>query len=247
MSDKPPKKARTVLVRLGVVGSTRQFGCSAMQVEPTQDDVVVVTGDRGDAVGVVLLPAEDNPRAPTLPQVLRRLTGDVLRRHDERQVEALARCRRIASTVGALPVVRPEPGRGRPPTGASDIHTDVSANIVAAELSPDRKRATFFFTSPQRVDFRKLVRALAKSFQRRIELRQIGVRDAARRTGGRGVCGRQLCCSSWLPTFQPVSLRLAKQQGLALSSDKLSGACGRLRCCLRYEQEHYQRRPADRG
>jgi cell fate regulator YaaT (PSP1 superfamily) len=99
----------------------------------------------------------------------------------------------------------------------------------------DGSRLIFYFTAEGRVDFRELVRQLAAEFHTRIEMRQIGVRDEARMLGGFGSCGRPLCCSSWLQTFDPVSIRMAKQQDLALNPSKLSGLCGRLKCCLRFE------------
>ena len=99
----------------------------------------------------------------------------------------------------------------------------------------DGSRLIFYFTAEGRVDFRELVRLLAGEFRTRIEMRQIGVRDEARMLGGYGSCGRPLCCTTWLETFEPVSIKMAKQQDLALNPSKLSGLCGRLKCCLRYE------------
>lgn len=99
----------------------------------------------------------------------------------------------------------------------------------------DGSRLIFYFTADARVDFRELVRQLAAEFHTRIEMRQIGVRDEARLLGGYGSCGRPLCCTTWLQSFEPVSIKMAKQQQLALNPSKLSGLCGRLKCCLRYE------------
>jgi cell fate regulator YaaT (PSP1 superfamily) len=112
--------------------------------------------------------------------------------------------------------------------------------MVNAEYSYDGSRLTFFFTSEQRVDFRELVRELARIFRVRIELRQIGVRDEAKAVGGIGKCGRPLCCATWLNEFCPVSIRMAKQQDLPLSPMEISGLCGRLLCCLGYENDYYQ-------
>jgi len=111
--------------------------------------------------------------------------------------------------------------------------------IADVEWQFDRKRATFFFTADRRVDFRKLVRELAAKFRTRIELRQIGVRDEAARLGGIGSCGRELCCSTWLEEFRPVTTQAAKVQDLPLNPVRLSGQCGRLKCCLNYELDHY--------
>jgi cell fate regulator YaaT (PSP1 superfamily) len=108
-----------------------------------------------------------------------------------------------------------------------------------AEWQWDRKKLTIYFTAETRVDFRNLVRDLATLFRTRIELRQIGARDEAKRLDGVGRCGRQYCCSSWLPELRPVSLSLAKDQRLSLNPTQISGGCGRLLCCLRYEHEFY--------
>jgi cell fate regulator YaaT (PSP1 superfamily) len=112
--------------------------------------------------------------------------------------------------------------------------------LVSVELAHSGSTAVFNFTSADRVDFRALVKDLARRFHTRIEMRQIGVRDAARHTGGTGVCGRELCCATWLPEFKPISVRMAKDQNLSLNHDKLSGLCGRLKCCLQYEQSTYE-------
>jgi len=111
--------------------------------------------------------------------------------------------------------------------------------LVDVEYQFDRNRITFYFTSENRVDFRALVRDLASRYRTRIELRQIGVRDEAKRIGGVGVCGRRLCCTTFLREFEPVVTQYAKEQNLALNPTKLSGCCGRLMCCLRYERNFY--------
>ena len=111
--------------------------------------------------------------------------------------------------------------------------------VSDAEWQWDKKKLTVYFTAEQRVDFRALVRDLASLFHTRIELRQIGARDEAKRLDGVGRCGRQYCCSSWLPELRPVSLSLAKDQHLSLNPSQISGGCGRLLCCLRYEHDFY--------
>jgi len=111
--------------------------------------------------------------------------------------------------------------------------------VSDAEWQWDRRKLTIYFTAEQRVDFRTLVRELAALFRTRIDLRQIGARDEAKRLDGVGRCGRQFCCSSWLPELKPVSLALAKDQRLSLNPSQISGGCGRLLCCLRYEHEFY--------
>ena len=112
--------------------------------------------------------------------------------------------------------------------------------LVDVEYTFDNSKILFYFTADGRVDFRELVKDLASVFRTRIELRQIGVRDEAKMLGGLGVCGRPLCCSTFLGGFQPVSIKMAKEQGLSLNPVKISGTCGRLMCCLKYEQEAYQ-------
>ncbi len=116
----------------------------------------------------------------------------------------------------------------------------LNMNLVSVEKQFDRNKITFFFTADKRVDFRLLVKDLASIFRTRIELRQIGVRDEARMKGGLGLCGRELCCSSFLEGFSPVTLKMAKTQQLPMSPAKLSGLCGRLRCCLAYENDDYE-------
>ena len=112
--------------------------------------------------------------------------------------------------------------------------------LVSAEVAFDGSKILFFFTADERVDFRELVKNLASVFHTRIELRQIGVRDKAKMVGGLGICGRPFCCASFLDDFQPVSIKMAKTQNLSLNPTKISGTCGRLMCCLNYEQEAYE-------
>ena len=111
--------------------------------------------------------------------------------------------------------------------------------LIDCEYTFDRNKLIFYFTAEGRIDFRELVKDLAAIFKTRIELRQIGVRDEAKSIGGLGPCGRSLCCSSWLGDFQPVSIKMAKDQSLSLNPTKISGICGRLFCCLKYEHDVY--------
>ena len=113
-------------------------------------------------------------------------------------------------------------------------------SLVAAEYTFDNSKLTFYFTSENRVDFRDLVRDLASTFRTRIELRQIGIRDEAKIMGGLGTCGRKYCCAGFLTDFVQVSIKMAKEQNFSLNSSKVSGACGRLMCCLKYEHETYE-------
>ena len=117
---------------------------------------------------------------------------------------------------------------------------NLDMQLVSAECSFDGSKILFFFTADERVDFRELVKNLASMFHTRIELRQIGVRDKAKMVGGLGICGRPFCCASFLDDFQPVSIKMAKTQNLSLNPTKISGTCGRLMCCLKYEQDAYE-------
>ena len=116
---------------------------------------------------------------------------------------------------------------------------ELTMYLIDCEYTFDRNKLIFYFTAEGRIDFRELVKDLAAIFKTRIELRQIGVRDEAKSIGGLGPCGRSLCCSSWLGDFQPVSIKMAKDQSLSLNPTKISGICGRLFCCLKYEHDVY--------
>ncbi|MEZ4273050.1 MAG: stage 0 sporulation family protein [Myxococcota bacterium] len=206
----------TVVVRFRVPGEMAQVLSGELQLSRQQR--VIVESDRGPALATVLLEPDMSIINKPLGKVLRVATeaDERVEQHNrQREAEAFVVCReRIVGLK--LPM-----------------------KLISVEFSHTGSQAVFYFTSDDRVDFRNLVRELARRFHTRIEMRQIGVRDAARHIGGIGVCGRELCCSSWLPEFKPVSIRMAKDQNLSLNHDKLSGACGRLRCCLRYEQEMY--------
>ena len=117
---------------------------------------------------------------------------------------------------------------------------NLDMQLVSAEVAFDGSKILFYFTADERVDFRELVKNLASVFHTRIELRQIGVRDKAKMVGGLGICGRPFCCASFLDDFQPVSIKMAKTQNLSLNPTKISGTCGRLMCCLKYEQDAYE-------
>jgi len=184
-------------------------------------DLVVVQTEAGPAVAVVLtrpsVLVDRHTATDHTPRVLRRAShqDQALRaRHLQREREAFRLC------------VMKIRERG------------LAMKLARVEQLFDGSRLVFFFTSDERVDFRELVRELASDFKTRIELRQIGVRDEARLLTGYGTCGRPLCCSSWLRSFEPVSIKMAKQQDLALNPSRLSGLCGRLKCCLRYELNH---------
>ncbi|MGG0240967.1 PSP1 domain-containing protein [Bacillus rhizoplanae] len=120
------------------------------------------------------------------------------------------------------------------------IEHDLDMKLVDVEYTFDRNKVIFYFTADGRIDFRELVKDLAAIFRTRIELRQIGVRDEAKMLGGIGPCGRMLCCSTFLGDFEPVSIKMAKDQNLSLNPAKISGLCGRLMCCLKYENDEYE-------
>ena len=129
-------------------------------------------------------------------------------------------------------------------------HRRLDMKLVYAEETIDRKKLTFFFTAEARVDFRELVKELAQQFHSRIEMRQIGPRDEAKVLGGYGDCGRPLCCTTFLREFAPISIRMARRQGLSLNPAKISGRCGRLKCCLKYEdtgEDHRESRRSNNG
>ncbi|MBM3190202.1 MAG: stage 0 sporulation family protein [Chloroflexi bacterium] len=188
----------------------------------TQDDYVIVDTARGRELGRVVLPPQEVDESEVVgelkPVLHRATTLELLEAEHYRQqeAEALEACKEHVARAG-LPM-----------------------KLVDVEYNYDGTRLTVFFTSEQRVDFRELVRQLARHFRTRIELRQIGVRDESRVVGGLGKCGRPLCCATWLSDFAPVSIRMAKAQDLPLSPMEISGVCGRLLCCLRYENDFYQ-------
>jgi cell fate regulator YaaT (PSP1 superfamily) len=184
-------------------------------------DTVIVETSRGVECGKVAI---ENKEAPDeeivhpLKKLLRRATRDDYRRLEEnarKEKEALKICEQKIAEHG------------------------LNMKLVDVEYTFDNSKILFYFTADGRVDFRALVKDLASVFRTRIELRQIGVRDESKMLGGLGVCGRPFCCSSFLGDFHPVSIKMAKEQGLSLSPTKISGTCGRLMCCLKYEQEAY--------
>jgi len=217
--NRQPGPVPLVAVKLTPVGRVQTFPIGGLRTEPAPGTRVVVHGDGGAAVATVVrhIPQlDDKRRAPaeSTNRVLRVASReDIVARmkHEHREKEAF----RIASLK-----IR-ERGLGM--------------KLAKVEQAFDGSKLTFYFTSEARVDFRELVRELASEFRTRIEMRQIGVRDEAKIIGGYGTCGRPLCCTTFLQTFEPVSIKMAKQQDLSLNPSKLSGLCGRLKCCLRYE------------
>ena len=191
-------------------------------VELELDDWVVVETERGIDVGrVVISPKQVLSSEITEPlrPVLRRAEEEDLSRREEfadKEEEALVRCQEVANRMN-LPM-----------------------RLLSAEYAPDGTRLTFCFSAEGRVDFRDLLRELTNIFSTRIELRQVGSRDKAKLVGGIGRCGRPLCCTTHLCEFNPVTIKMAKEQDLPLNPMKISGVCGRLLCCLTYESEQYR-------
>jgi cell fate regulator YaaT (PSP1 superfamily) len=204
-----------VFVRFRVPGDGAVY--RAGEAVLRRGDRVIAETDRGLSVGTVLAerPVTNDPARPVT-----RVMTDA----DERQARSNIIREREAFTFCAEAIKR----------------HGLSMKLVSVEVTHAGTRAIFYFSSDDRIDFRALVKDLAQRFQTRIEMRQIGVRDSARHTGGVGACGRELCCSTWLPEFQPISVKMAKDQNLTVNQDKLSGLCGRLRCCLQYEQSAYE-------
>lgn len=211
---------RIVGVRFKRAGKIYYFDPGELQL--VRGDRVLVETAAGIEFGEVVVPVKMVPESDVVPPI-RPVLREVVR-EDYEQLLANRELERVAHAVALERIA----ARGLP------------MRLVNTEYTFDRNRLTFFFTADNRVDFRQLVRDLARQFGVRIELRQIGVRDEAKEVGGIGLCGRELCCSSWLGEFQPVSIRMAKEQRLSLNPSKLTGQCGRLKCCLKFENDTYR-------
>ena len=187
-----------------------------------KDDMVIVDTDEGEEIGKVASPSraiDEEKVQKELKRVIRIANERDLKRYQECQrneKEAFIYCNKKIKEYG------------------------LKMNLTDVEFKFNNSKVLFYFTADGRVDFRELVKDLAAMYRTRIELRQIGVRDEIKRLGGNGVCGRQLCCCSFLSDFEAVSIKMAKDQNLSLNPSKISGNCGRLMCCLKYEDEVYQ-------
>ena len=183
---------------------------------------VIVESDRGQDYGHIVSEAsvqiDEKPEAEPVRKIARAASNNDLKQIDDNKIKAKEAYRDCIRKI-------------------QEYKLDMK--LVDCEYSFDRGKVIFYFTAESRVDFRELVKDLAKIFKARIELRQIGVRDEAKFLGGFGVCGRRLCCASFLKDFEPVMIKMAKEQGLPLNPPKISGLCGRLLCCLAYEYETY--------
>ena len=206
-------------VRFKRVGKVYYFNPDKLDI-PAGANVIVETA-RGVEMGEVVLAnhmVEDGAVVQPLKKVIRVATDKDLatvERHRKKEKETFATCEKAIAEHG------------------------LDMKLVDVEYTFDGNKILFYFTADGRVDFRELVKDLASRFKTRIELRQIGVRDEAKMQGGLGVCGKELCCTQFLGEFAPVSIKMAKEQGLSLNPTKISGTCGRLMCCLKYEQEAY--------
>jgi cell fate regulator YaaT (PSP1 superfamily) len=216
------------IVEVTFKGNRREYYTSEL---PDVDisDYVIVEADRGEDLGRVTAAGAVAERkcsgcstgcAAPVPNLR------LVRRAEQAEVEQAV-------------ALRADEPRVRRITREKVLQHGLKMKVSEAEWQYDRNKLTIFFTADRRVDFRQLVRDLARTFRTRIELRQIGVRDEAALLGGVGRCGRELCCSSWLRELKPVSLQLAKDQRLSLNPAQISGCCGRLMCCLTYEHEAY--------
>ena len=202
------------------------FTYSGMELFPGQH--VIVQADRGEDLGEVTAVGMIAERKCSASGGCATPTPDL-------RVLRLAR----ADEVDRIDSIRKDEHRVRLEARDLVAKHELKMKVTEAEWQFDRNRLILYFTAERRVDFRELVRDLARAFRTRIELRQIGVRDEAALLGGVGRCGRELCCSTWLPELKPVSLQLAKDQQLSLNPAQISGCCGRLMCCLMYEHRTY--------
>ncbi len=212
------------IVQISVRGSRKEFCTNPRHLWLRLRDKVIVQGEHGETIGTVILKGAlaelKHPGNPdSLREILRKATEEDLDVEDHnrlREQEAFAFCRERIE------------------------ERELKMDLSDVEVAFSGHRVTFYFSAEQRVDFRELVKDLASRFHTRIELRQIGVRDQAKRLDGCGPCGRPFCCSTWLKEFHPVTLKMAKEQQLSLNPSKISGACGRLMCCLAYELARYR-------
>lgn len=207
-------------IRFKKLGKIYFFNPKGLKV--TKGDKVIVETSQGEEYAEVLIPnryVEDEKIVAPLKKVLRMATNKDIKRHEE--------CKKIEEE--AFKVCEEKIKEH----GLDMVLTEVECKF-------DNSKILFYFTADGRIDFRDLVRDLAAIYKTRIELRQIGVRDEVKRIGGNGVCGRELCCCTFLSDFETVSIKMAKEQNISLNPSKISGNCGRLMCCLKYENEVYE-------
>ena len=207
-------------IRFKKLGKIHFFNPKGIKVQ--KGDKVIVETSQGEEYAEVLIPnryVDDEKIVAPLKKVLRIATSKDIKRHEE--------CKKIEKEAFKV---------------CEQKIKDHKLNMILTEVECkfDNSKILFYFTADGRVDFRELVRDLAAIYKTRIELRQIGVRDEVKRIGGNGVCGRELCCCTFLSDFEAVSIKMAKEQNISLNPSKISGNCGRLMCCLKYEQDIYE-------
>lgn len=206
-------------VRFKRPGKIYFFDPENMEIE--KNDNVIVETAMGDEIGKVVIAdreIDESKMATPLKKVVRKATKEDLEsqeKYKSKEPEAFKICKEKIKKY------------------------NLEMNLTDVEYKFDGSKILFYFTADGRIDFRDLVKDLASVFKTRIELRQIGVRDEVKRIGGNGICGRELCCCSFLDNFETVSIKMAKEQNIALNPSKISGNCGRLMCCLKYEQDVY--------
>ncbi|MBS7298059.1 MAG: stage 0 sporulation family protein [Eubacteriales bacterium] len=207
-------------VRFKKVGKVYHFDPAGVDVKA--GDTVIVETSRGIEMGEVVVgvhEADDDIVKKPLRPVLRLATEDdfrVVEENKKKEAEAFALCNEKIAKHG------------------------LEMKLVEVEYTFDNSKILFYFTADGRIDFRELVKELANVYRTRIELRQIGARDESKTLGSISICGRELCCAQFLGEFEPVSIKMAKEQGLSLNPTKISGTCGRLMCCLKFEQDTYE-------
>jgi cell fate regulator YaaT (PSP1 superfamily) len=210
------------IVQVALRGTRRDFFLNSRNLWLQLRDPVIVQTDHGEALGRVHLKGmlvELKKPGNVTREIIRKATEEDLDQDDhnrEREQDAFEYCQQRIEL------------------------RELKMDLSEVEIAFTGNRYTFFFSAEHRVDFRELVKDLAAKFHARIELRQIGIRDQAKRLDGCGPCGRAFCCSTWLRNFHPVTLKMAREQQLSLSPSKISGACGRLMCCLSYELARYR-------
>jgi|GEM_PF-485404 len=258
----------TDVVELSFKGRRRELYLNADHLEYRTGEYLIVQADRGEDIGVVVLSSHPMTKGagmsllappPGVPASLTPAVDAPPPREDNRlkdghhqregrgnrpetkpsQLKRILR-RATMDEIARVVDLRDKEEEASRSARKKVLEHKLDMKLVDVEYQFDGNRITFYFTAEQRVDFRDLVKDLAAIFRTRIELRQIGVRDESGRLGGVGVCGRPLCCTTWIREFAPITLKMAKEQNLSLSPSKLSGVCGRLKCCLRYEIEFYQ-------
>ncbi|MEO6525126.1 MAG: regulatory iron-sulfur-containing complex subunit RicT [Gemmatimonadaceae bacterium] len=217
------------LIEVAFKGNRKEFFTWELDEVPVLRAPVIVDADRGEDLGLV------HATGPLAEQRSAKVPHGLFGAPATRVAKRLA----TADEVRRLEEIRQQDDDARRKAMERVKANALVMKMTDAEWQWDRKKLTFYFTAEKRVDFRTLVRELASMFRTRIELKQIGVRDEAKRLDGVGRCGRQYCSASWLPELRPVNLGVAKDQRLSLNPSQISGACGRLMCCLRYEHEFY--------